>query len=96
MVTVISIAALQLVNVVRTAQFNENMVGGSLFLLAQRLRQDPAAIDELSARFDADIRIIPLSEGPDDEYQRDRLARGQVLIDSANEGSIRKKKKFNK
>ncbi|MAD45697.1 MAG: two-component sensor histidine kinase [Oceanospirillaceae bacterium] len=86
MVTVISIAALQLVNVVRTAQFNENMVGGSLFLLAQRLRQDPAAIDELSARFDADIRIIPLSEGPDDEYQRDRLARGQVLIDSANEG----------
>ncbi|MAK91311.1 MAG: two-component sensor histidine kinase [Oleibacter sp.] len=86
MVAVISIAALQLVNVVRTAQFNEEMVAGSLYLLAQRLRQDPDAISELSARFDADISILPGSQGPQDEYQRDRLARGQVLVDSVNHG----------
>jgi len=89
MVGIISVAALQLVNVVRTAQFNEDMVGGSLYLLAQRLRQDPASVADLSSRFDADIRIIPASDGPQDEYQRGRLARGQVLIDSTNEGSSR-------
>lgn len=86
MVGVVCVLALQLVNFVRTAQFNEDMVEGSLYLLAQRLRQDPAALADLSARFDASIRVLPLEEGPADEYQRARLGRGQVLIDSTNAG----------
>ncbi|MDK2779553.1 MAG: HAMP domain-containing protein [Pseudomonadota bacterium] len=86
MVGVISIAALQLVNFVRTAQFNEDMVNGSLWLMSQRLQQDPGALTELAARFDAQITVLPESGAPDDEYLRDRLRRGQVLIDTTNQG----------
>ncbi|MCT7357422.1 MAG: two-component sensor histidine kinase [Thalassobium sp.] len=86
MVGIICTVALQLVNFVRSAQFNEDMVGGSVALLAQRLRQDPGALSELSSRFDADISILPLAEGPVDEYQQNRLARGQLLVDTTNEG----------
>ena len=59
MVAILCMAALQLVNFVRSAQFNEEIVSGSLVLLAQRLHNDPDSLAELSARFDADIRILP-------------------------------------
>src|SRR5690606_40037933 len=58
----ICMAALQLVNLVRSAQFNEDMVAGSLYLLAQRLQQDPQAITEIAARFDAAIQIVRSEE----------------------------------
>lgn len=86
LVGIICITALQLVNFVRTAQFNEEMVGGSLWLLAQRLQQDPAALADMAARFDADIAIIPFTDTPDDDYLRERLQRGQLVLDTTNKG----------
>lgn len=79
-------AALQLVNLVRSSQFNEDMVAGSLHLLAQRLQQDPQALAEMAARFDAQIRILPAADTALDEYQHERLERGRPLIESANNG----------
>ena len=79
-------AALQLVNLVRSAQFNEDMVAGSLYLLAQRLQQDPQALAEMAARFDAAIQILPAAATRLDEYQRERLERGRPLIESTNNG----------
>ena len=69
-VSLICMAALQLVNLVRSAQFNEDMVAGSLYLLAQRLQQDPQALAEMAARFDAAIQILPAAATRLDEYQR--------------------------
>lgn len=79
-------AALQLVNLVRSDQFNEDMVAGSLYLLAQRLQQDPQSLAEMAARFDARIRIIPSAQTRLDEYQRERLRRGRPLIEITNSG----------
>ncbi|CCU72868.1 ATP-binding protein [Thalassolituus oleivorans] len=86
MVAILCMAALQLVNFVRSAQFNEEIVSGSLVLLAQRLHNDPDSLAELSARFDADIRILPDEQGPKDSYERTRLDRGQVLITTSSDG----------
>jgi two-component system sensor histidine kinase RstB len=80
------IAALQLVNLVRSAQFNEEIARGSLYLISHRLARDPEAIAELSARFDADIFIRPPAEAPEDEYVRSRLERGQVMISTSADG----------
>ncbi len=44
MVAILCMAALQLVNFVRSAQFNEEIVSGSLVLLAQRLHNDCTTI----------------------------------------------------
>jgi two-component system sensor histidine kinase RstB len=87
-VGILCTAALQLVNFVRTAQFNEDIVSGSLFMLAQRLEENPAALRELSALFDADMQILPLAEARTDldDYQIHRLARGQALIFLTNDG----------
>ena len=86
MVSLICMAALQLVNLVRSAQFNEDMVAGSLYLLAQRLQQDPQAITEMAARFDAAIQIVPAAATRLDPYQLERLERGRPLIESTNNG----------
>lgn len=81
-------AALQLVNFVRTAQFNEDIVSGSLHMLAERLEQNPGALSELSALFDADMQILSHTEVASDldEYQVHRLLRGQALIFRTNDG----------
>lgn len=87
-VGLLCMAALQLVNFVRTSQFNEDIVSGSLYMLAQRLEENPAALTELSALFDADMRLLQLYDAANDldEYQINRLLRGQALIFRTNQG----------
>lgn len=77
---------MQLVNQVRSDQFNEAMVSGSLYLLAQRIRQDPAALDEMAARFDARLRILSLQESQTDRYQLTRLQQGRPLLATTDDG----------
>lgn len=79
-------AALQLVNLVRSAQFYEEVAQGTLHLIGQRLDKTPSAISDLSARFDADISVLPAAERPSDEYERNRLLRGQVIVSVSADG----------
>ncbi|MEK9711791.1 MAG: ATP-binding protein [Thalassolituus sp.] len=79
-------AALQLVNLVRSAQFYEEVASGSLYLMGERLTADPGAIKELESRFDASIRVEPLENAPSDEYDRNRLKRGQVIVNVSSDG----------
>ncbi len=79
-------AALQLINVVRTAQFNEDIVNGTMVLLSQRLKQDPEAIDALAARFDAQLHLLPVAQATEDEYEQLRLQRGRVVIKTSDDG----------
>ncbi|UTW48972.1 ATP-binding protein [Bacterioplanoides sp. SCSIO 12839] len=87
-VALLCTAALQLVNFVRTSQFNEEIAQGTLYMLSQRLEDNPAALTELAALFDADMRLLAYEDAaPDlDRYQQDRLSRGQALIFHTNEG----------
>lgn len=72
--------ALQLVDHVRGAQFNQNVVRGSLYLIAQRLQYDMTEQGDLEARFDAQIDIVSYEKAELNEYQRSRLERDDVLI----------------
>lgn len=63
-------AALQLVNLVRSAQFYEEVSRGSLHLIGERLASDPGALTRLEAAFDATIGIKGGDEAPEDEYDK--------------------------
>lgn len=78
------LSALQLVNLVRTAQFNEDMVSGSLYLLADRLRQDHSQLNEMATRFDAQLAILSIDEAGLDPYQEKRLLQKRPLIASSD------------
>jgi two-component system sensor histidine kinase RstB len=80
LVVLLCMTALQLVDHVRGAQFNQNVVRGSLHLITQRLRNDITEQGELEARFDAQIDIVSKSKAQLDEYQLSRLARHEVLV----------------
>ena len=56
-------AALQLVNLVRSAQFYEEVSRGSLYLIGERLASDEGALPRLEAAFDASIAIRPEDDG---------------------------------
>lgn len=79
-------AALQLVNLVRSAQFYEEVSRGSLYLIGERLASDEGALPRLEAAFDASIAIRPEDDGPEDEYERSRLLRGQVIVTVSPDG----------
>ncbi len=79
--------ALQLVDHVRGAQFNQDVVRGSLHLITQRLRYDISEQGDLEARFDAQIDIVDKEKAQLDEYQLSRLERHDVLILSDDLGS---------
>ncbi|ASP40553.1 two-component sensor histidine kinase [Bacterioplanes sanyensis] len=83
-------AALQLINFVRTAQFNEDIVNGTLVLLSQRLQQDPAALPDLARRLDAQLSISQLSDASKDHYEQLRLQRGRVVIKTSDDGRAAK------
>lgn len=85
-VAILCVAALQLVNLVRSAQFYEEISRGSLHLIGDRLATDPKSISELAARFDATLEVQPPELVPEDEYERSRLERGQVIITMASDG----------
>ena len=85
-VAILCVAALQLVNLVRSAQFFEEVSQGSLHLIGERLAEDPSVLPELAARFDAQLEIQPPELAPEDEYERSRLERGQVIITMAADG----------
>lgn len=88
-VALVCLTALQLVNQVRSAQFNENMVSGSLYLLAQRLQQDPSQLSEMATRFDAHMAILSLDEVELDDYQVNRLLKKRALVNSTHlSGSV--------
>ena len=72
--------ALQFVDHVRGAQFNQNVVRGSLYLIAQRLQYDITEQGDLEARFDAQIDIVSYEKTELNEYQQSRLERDDVLI----------------
>lgn len=80
------IAALQLVNLVRSAQFNEDMVYGSLYLLAQRIEQDPSSIADWATRFDLSLAIKDIDSLDLGPYQKARLADQRPLLDTTNKG----------
>ncbi len=79
--------ALQLVDHVRGAQFNQDVVRGSLHLITQRLQHDVTEQGDLEARFDARIDIVDKQKAKLDEYQLSRLERHDVLILSDDIGS---------
>ena len=72
--------ALKFVDHVRGAQFNQDVVRGSLYLIAQRLQYDLTEQGDLEARFDAQIDIVSYEKAQLDEYQLSRLERDDVLI----------------
>ena len=80
LVVLLCMLALQLVDHVRGAQFNQNVVRGSLHLITQRLRDDISEQGDLEARFDAQIDIVSNEKAQLDEYQLSRLERHEVLI----------------
>jgi two-component system sensor histidine kinase RstB len=83
--------ALQLVDHIRGAQFNQNVVRGSLHLITERLRYDITEQGDLEARFDAQIDIVSKEKAQLDDYQLSRLERYDVLLLS---GDIGYKAKF--
>ena len=80
MVVLLCMLALQLVDHVRGAQFNQNVVRGSLHLITSRLQHDLSEQGDLEARFDAQIDIVSKEKAKLDEYQLSRLERNEVLI----------------
>ena len=72
--------ALKFVDHVRGEQFNQDVVRGSLYLIAQRLQYDLVEQGDLEARFDAQIDIISYEKAQLDEYQLSRLNRDDILI----------------
>ena len=72
--------ALKFVDHVRGEQFNQDIVRGSLYLIAQRLQYDLTEQGDLEARFDAQIDIISYEKAQLDEYQLSRLNRDDILI----------------
>jgi len=73
-------SALQLIDHVRGAQFNQDMARGTLHLVTERLKSNPALQGELEARFDALIDIVAQDEEDLDEYELSRLDRLGMLI----------------
>lgn len=72
--------ALQLVDHVRGAQFNQDVVRGSLHLITSRLRYDLSEQGDLEARFDLAIDILSKEKASLDEYQNSRLIRDGMII----------------
>lgn len=79
-VVLLCMLALQLVDHVRGAQFNQDVVRGSLHLITSRLQNDISEQGDLEARFDAKIDIVSKDDARLDEYQLSRLERLDVLI----------------
>ena len=91
MVVILCMLALQLVDHVRGAQFNQDVVRGSLHLITSRLQYDLTEQGDLEARFDAQIDIVSKKKAKLDEYQLSRLERHEVLIlsdDIAHEAKL--------
>jgi two-component system sensor histidine kinase RstB len=86
LVVISSMLAFQLVDHVRGAQFNQDVVRGSLHLITERLRDDITEQGDLEARFAAKIDIISKEKTQLDDYQLSRLERYDVLILSNNIG----------
>jgi len=80
LVVLLCITALKLVDHVRGAQFNQEVVRGSLHLITQRIRYDMTEQGDLEARFDAQIDIVSKEKAQLDEYELSRLERHEVLI----------------
>lgn len=78
--------ALQLVNVVRSAQYYEEIARASMYLLADRIQQDPTALDELETRFDANLEVIALADSNLTGYQLERLKKLRPIVEVANQG----------
>lgn len=79
-VVILCMLALQLVDHVRGAQFNQDVVRGSLHLITTRLKNGLSEQGDLEARFDAQIDIVNKEDAKLDEYQLSRLERQDVLI----------------
>lgn len=62
------------------------MVSGSLYLLAERLRQDPSLLTEMATRFDAQLAILSIDDLSLDAYQKNRLLQKRPLVSSVNSG----------
>ena len=91
MVVILCMLALRLVDHVRGAQFNQDVVRGSLHLITSRLQNDLSEQGDLEARFDAQIDIVAKAQANLDEYQLSRLVRQDVLIvsnDIASEAKL--------
>jgi two-component system sensor histidine kinase RstB len=86
LVVLLSMLAFQLVDHVRGAQFKQDVVRGSLYLITERLRYDITEQGDLEARFDAQIDIISKEKAHLDDYQLGRLERYDVLVLSDNIG----------
>ena len=74
------VVALQLVDHIRSAQFNQDIARGSLYLIGKRLREFPNQQGEVEARFDAIIDILDAEEAELDEYDLSRLRRHGLIL----------------
>lgn len=72
---------MQLVNIVRSAQFNEDILRGSLLLIGDRLQENAALLDELASRFDSELSLLEFNQHDFNGYQRLRLQQKRPLIE---------------
>jgi two-component system sensor histidine kinase RstB len=72
--------ALNLVDHIRHAQFNQDVVRGSLYQISQRLQHDLTEEEALEALFNLQIDIVHRDKAQLDEYQLSRLSRNDVLM----------------
>lgn len=77
---VLCLAALQLVNIVRSAQFNEDILRGSLSLISERLEQNSASLEDLANRFDVELNLLDIEKTSFNRYQESLLHLKRPLV----------------
>lgn len=85
-VALLCVAALQLANTVRSAQYNEQVLRGSLYLLADQVRHGPNNLEQLESLFDVSLKKLSYSASNLSRYQIQRLQQQHSVIDITNEG----------
>lgn len=89
LVVALCMSALQLVNMVRSIQYSEQVVGGTMHMIAESLKRDPSMLRELSALLDADISLHSFDDLANhlDDYDMSRIQRDQVLMSLSQQDS---------
>ncbi|MDF1764582.1 MAG: ATP-binding protein [Oleibacter sp.] len=85
--TILCLVALQLVNKVRLADYEESLIRGSLYLIAQALERDSNASAAIETQFSGQLQLFPDMSEIDDDYRRSRLERNEAVISRVDDSS---------